>query len=74
MTRALDHMEWFDLLDNSKNDLPIITTLLSNLHGYDARNYTKPDLQADVTQLVHLILAIRQHHLKVLRRNKEGLS
>jgi hypothetical protein len=71
MTRALDHNEWFDLLDSSKNDLPVIQTLLGNLHGYRTTGYTKPELQADVTQLVHLILALRMHHLKTLRRQKD---
>jgi len=67
MTRALDHMEWFTLIDGSKNDLPIITTLLENLHGYKTKGYTQTELNDDVKQLVHLILAIRMHQLKNTR-------
>jgi hypothetical protein len=69
MTRALNHMEWFDLLDGAKNDLPVIQTLLQNLHGYKTTGYTSAELNADVAQLVHLFLAMRMHQLKNTRRN-----
>jgi hypothetical protein len=68
MTRALDHNEWFDMLDGAKNDLPVIQTLLGNLHGYKTSGYTPAELQADVTQLVHLFLAMRRHQLKNTKR------
>jgi hypothetical protein len=71
MTRALDHHEWFDLLDGAKNDLPVIHTLLSNLHGYKTQGYDPADLNADVKQIVHLMLALRLHQMKVLRKRAD---
>jgi hypothetical protein len=68
MTRALNHMEWFDMIDGAKNDLPVITTLLQNLHGYRTKGYTQAELNEDVKQLVHLFLAMRMHQLKNTRR------